>query len=289
LISGNEVAVGECRAGRLLAIDPTGNAPLLDGERTRDPAFGTPALFIGEREKEMAEALGYVVVDAGTTIVTHLGEVLRGNAHRLLGRQEVQHLIDVLARSAPKLVDDVIPNMLAIGDVVRVLRNLVREQVSIRDLRSILEALAELATSTKDPEQLTELVRERLVAQITGRLRRRDGSIAATTLDARLEEALRRSLRDIATGNGAPLDPELLRAITRGAEQSVARFAALEAPPAVIVPPDLRRYVRAILERKLPQIHVVSFREIDPNVPLRIVETLGPTALAVVTPGAAPR
>jgi flagellar biosynthesis protein FlhA len=274
LISGNEFASGICKSDRLLAIDPSGTAPILDGERTKDPTFGLPALWITARDREMAEALGYTVVDHATTIVTHLGEVLRGSAHKLLGRQEVQYLLDVLARSAPKLVDDVVPGLLGIGEIVRVLRNLVREGVSIRDLRSILESLAELATQTKDPEQLTELTRERLAPHITSRLKRRDGTIAALTLDPRLEDALRRSLRDIAAGTGAPLDPELLRAITAGAERAIQRFIAIEAHPTVITPPDIRRYVRAILERKTPQIAVVSFREIDSNVPLRVVESL---------------
>src|SRR4029077_12704809 len=122
------------------------------------------------RDRELAEALGYTVVDHATIIATHLGELLANNAHKLLGRQEVQHLLDVLARTTPKLVDDVVPNLLSLGDVLRVLRNLLREGISIRDTRTILESLAELSAQTKDPEQLTELVRERLAAQITTKL-----------------------------------------------------------------------------------------------------------------------
>ncbi len=134
LISGNAVGAGSCKAGRLLAVDPIGQAPPIQGEKTMDPTFGMPARWIAVRDKEMAEALGYTVVDHATVIATHLGELLRVNAHKLLGRQEVQHLLDVLAKTAPKIVDDVVPNLLSLGDVVRILRNLVREGISIRDL-----------------------------------------------------------------------------------------------------------------------------------------------------------
>src|SRR5579883_2050892 len=273
LVLGNEIGAGLCKAGRLLAIDPTGASTPLEGERTVDPTFGMPATWIAPRDKELAEALGYTVVDHATVIATHLGELLRVNAHKLVGRQEVQHLLDLLARTAPKLVDDVVPNLLSLGDVLRVMRNLVREGVSVRDTRTILESLAELSAQTKDPEQLTELVRERLAAHITSRLRGADGNVTALALDPRLEEVLRRSLRDIASGAGGALDPDMLRSLTANAEKAVAKVAA-GATPCIVAPPDLRRYVRAIFERKLPNVAVASFREVDPTVPLRIVERL---------------
>jgi flagellar biosynthesis protein FlhA len=274
LILGNPVGDGECRAGRLLAIATDSTTPPIDGEVTRDPTFGMPARWIAPRDKEMAEALGYAVVDHATIMATHMAEILRSNAHKLIGRQEAQHLLDVLARKAPKLVDDVIPNLIALGDLVRVLRNLVRENVSIRDMRTILESLAEFAPQTKDPEQITEMVRERLAPHITNRLRSTDGTIIAMALDNRLEDVLRKSLRDIVTGNAMPIDPEVLRNLSSNAEASLGKFSALGAPPTLIAPPDIRRYVRAVFERKLPQLSVVSFREIEQSVPLKIIETL---------------
>ena len=278
LISDNDVGAGSCRAGRLLAVDPTGSSPPIEGERTLEPTFGMPAYWIAVRDKEMAEALGYTVVDHATVVATHLGEILRTNAYKLLGRQEVQHLLEVLARTAPKVVDDVVPNLLSLGDVVRVLRNLVREGVSIRDLRTILESLAELTAQTKDAEQLTELVRERLAAHITSRVKGSDGNVAALTLDPRLEEILRRSLHEIAAGTGGAVDPEMLRNLTLSAERSLKKFGAISAAPLIVTSPDLRRYVRAIFERKLPQLAVVSFREIDPGAPIHILDRLMPTA-----------
>ena len=277
LILGNEIGQGLCRAGRLLAVDPSGLSPSLDGERTTDPTFGMPAWWIAQRDKELAEALGYTVVDHATILATHLGELLRSHAHRLLGRQEVQHLLEVLARTAPKLVDDVVPGLIPLGDLLRVLRNLIRESISIRDMRTILEALAEFTAQTKDVEQLTELVRERLAPQITSRFKGGDGTVAGMTLDPTLEDVLRRSLRDIAAGTGGALDPSMLRAVVQAAERAVTTFHSQQVTPLLVAPPDLRRYVRAIFEWKLPQLAIVSFRELEPSAPLRVIERLGPS------------
>ncbi len=274
LLLGNEVGRAECRSGRVLAIDASGYAPPIDGEETKEPAFGLRAVWVLTRDKEMAEALGYATVDHSTLVATHLGEMLRNFAGRLLGRQEAQHLLDVLAKVAPKLVDDVVPNLLPLGDVVRVLRNLLNERLSIRDLRTIMEALADAAHQTKDPEQLTELVRERLAPSITARLIGADRSVNVLALDPRIEDTLRRTLREIASGAGGGIDPELIRVLGEKVEASLAKFSALGAPPVLVAPPDVRRFVRAIFERKVPQLSVVSFREIEPSVSLRVVETL---------------
>jgi flagellar biosynthesis protein FlhA len=284
LLNGNRVGEGSCQNGRLMAIDPGGNAPPLEGDATVDPTFGMPARWIMPRDRDMAEALGYTVVDHATVIATHLGELIRNQAHRLLGRQEVQHLLSLLAEKYPKLVDDVVPALLSLGDVLRVLRNLLRERISIRDLRTAMEAVADLSEQTKDSEQLTELVRERLAPQITASVRGPDGSVAALALDPRLEEVLRASLRDIATGAGGALDPRLLRGLAEQAEQALAKFSVLGVAPLVIAPPDLRRYVRAIFEHKVSQYAVVSFREIEPSAPLRVVDSLGRDMSAALAP-----
>ncbi len=281
LLLGNEIGRGECRTGRILAIDATGVAPPIDGEAAKDPAFGMPARWVPVRDKEMAEALGYATVDHDTIIATHLGELLRSNAAKLLGRQEAQHLLDVLAKTAPKLVDDVVPNLLPLGEVVRVLRNLLAERVSVRDMRTILEAIADAVTQTKDPEQLTELVRERLAAQITSRLAGSDRSVAVMALDPRVEEVLRRSLRDIAQGTGGAIDPDFIRHVTAMVEKSLPKFAALAVNPCVVSPPDVRRFIRAIFERKIPQVSVISFREVEPSFQLRVIETLSSPAGSV--------
>jgi flagellar biosynthesis protein FlhA len=275
LLLGTEVARGSTRAGRLLAMDPSGSAPPIDGEATKDPAFGTPARWVLARDREYAEALGYTVVDHTTVIATHLSEVVRSHAHNILGRAELQHLVDVFSRTTPKLVEDLVPNLLSLGEVLRVMRNLLREGVSIRDLRSILEGLIELAPQTRDPEQLTEMMRQRLSRQITASFTGNDGTLAALVLDAPVEEMFRRSLREIASGTGGALDPEQARLLGLSIEASVKRMMQAGRTPCVVTSPDIRRYLRAFAERRCPELAVLSFRELEPNVTVRPFETIG--------------
>jgi flagellar biosynthesis protein FlhA len=274
LLLGTEVARGTTRAGRLLAMDPTGSAGPLDGEAVKDPAFGTPARWIHPRDRELAEALGATVVDHTTIVATHLGEVARSQAHKILGRAELQHLFDVFSKSTPKLVEDLVPNLLSATDVLKVLRNLLRENVSIRDLRSILEGLIELAPATRDTEQLTELARQRLSRQISAQYTGADDVLAGLVLDAPVEEMFRRSLREIASGTGGALNPEHARLLGLSLESAVARMVKAGRAPCVISSPDVRRYVRAFAERRCPQLAVISFREIEPDVTLKPFETI---------------
>ena len=274
LLLGTEIVRGTTRAGRLLAMDASGSAPSIDGEATKDPAFGTPARWIPTRDREYAEALGYTVVDHTTIIATHLSETVRSNAHNILGRGELQHLFEVFSRTTPKLVEDLVPNLLSFGEVLRVLRNLLREGVSVRDLRSILEALTELAPQTRDPEQLTELSRQRLSRQITASFLGTDGTLSALVLDAPVEDMFRRSLREIAAGTGGALDPEHARLLGVSLEASVKRMTLAGRSPCVVTSPDVRRYLRAFAERRCPSLAVLSFRELEPDVSIRPFETI---------------
>lgn len=274
LLLGTEIAQGNIRAGHLLAIDPSGNAPEIQGELTRDPAFGSAARWIHQRDRELASALGYTVVDATTIIATHLAEIVRGHAHELLGRAELQHLLDNFAKAHPKLTEDLIPNILSLGDVLKVLRNLLREGVPIRNLRSILEGLCELGMSTKDPEQLTEALRQRLTRQLTAVFKGMDGQISALVLDGPVEEMFRRSLRDIATGVGGALDPEQTRQVGEELERAVQAMIEAGKAPLCVTSPDIRRYVRAFAERRSPRLAVLSFRELEPSTPVRPFSTV---------------
>jgi len=278
LLLGTEVARGTTRAGRLLAMDPTGSAGPLDGEAVKDPAFGTPARWIHPRDRELAEALGATVVDHTTIVATHLGEVARTQAHKILGRSELAHLFEVFSKSTPKLVEDLVPNLLSTTDVLKVLRNLLRENVSIRDLRTVLEGLIELAPATRDTEQLTELARQRLSRQISAQYTGSDDVLAGLVLDAPVEDMFRRSLREIASGTGGALNPEHARILAVQLEAAVARMVKAGRPPCIIASPDVRRYVRAFAERRVPQLAVISFREIEPDVTLRPFETISFTA-----------
>ncbi|MCC6216223.1 MAG: flagellar biosynthesis protein FlhA [Polyangiaceae bacterium] len=277
LLLGTEVARGTLRTGRLLALDSSGSAPAIEGEAAKDPAFGTPARWILERDRELAEALGYAVIDHPTIVATHLAEIARRSAHQILGRAELAHLFEVFSRATPKLVEDLVPNLLGMSEVLTVLRNLLREGVSVRDLRSILEALIEIAPATRDTEQVTELLRQRLARQITSQMKGADGAIAALVLEPSIEEMFRRSLREIAQGTGGALDPELARSLGQALDAAVGRMGSAGRKPALVTAPDLRRYVRAFAERRCPELAVLSFRELDPNVTIIPFETVGAT------------
>ncbi len=274
LLLGTEIESANTKAGCLLALDPTGNAPTVAGEETREPAFGTPARWVAARDKELAEALGYTVVDHTTVIATHLAEVVRKNAHNILGRAELQQLLDVFSRTTPKVVDDLIPNLLSLGEVLKVLRNLLKEGVSIRDLRTILEGLAEYAGSSRDPEQLTELIRQRLSRQLTSAFKGPDGSLASLVLDAQIEEIFRNSLRGIASGSGGALDPRQTQILGEVLDAAVTRMERAGLRPCVVVSPDVRRYLRAFAERRTPSLAVLSFRELEPNINIQAFETV---------------
>jgi flagellar biosynthesis protein FlhA len=274
LLLGTEIAAGMTRAGKLLAMDPTGSAPSIAGEATKDPTFGTPARWIAGRDRELAEALGYTVVDHATIIATHLAEVARANADQILGRAELASLLEVFSKTTPKLSDDLVPNLLSFGEVLKVMRNLLRESVSIRDLRTLLEALLEAAPSTRDPEQLTELVRQKLARQLTSTFRGSDGMVATLILDPTVEAMFRRSLSEIAAGTGGALDPRKAQELGDKLEAGVARMQAQGLMPCLITSPELRRYIRAFAERRCPQLGVLSFREMEPSVGIRPVESI---------------
>ena len=280
LLLGAEIARGSMRAGRLLALDASGSAPALDGEATRDPAFGTPARWISLRDRDLAEALGYTVVDHATVIATHLAEVVRSNAHNILGRAELEHIFGVFSRSTPKLVEELVPNLLSFAEVLKVLRNLLRESVSIRDVRTITESLIELAPSTRDAEQLTELVRQRLSRQISNAFKGHDGAIQTLVLEPQVEEMFRRSLREIAAGTGGALDPEQARRLGLALEAAMKRLQSTGRVPCVITSPDIRRYVRAFAERRCPALSVLSFRELEADATIRPFETVSLSSAA---------
>ncbi len=280
LLLGTPVATGVTRSGRLLAMDPSGSASSVDGEATTDPAFGTPARWIQARDRELAEALGWTVVDHTTVIATHFAETARRHAHDILGRSELTHLFEVFTRSTPKLVDDLVPNLLTFGEVQKVMRNLLREGISVRDLRGVLEALIDLAPSTRDTEQLTELTRQRLSRQITSSFTDSERVLHTLVLDSAVEDIFRRSLREIAAGTGGALDPEHARALGMALEAAAQRMLASGKPACVVTSPDIRRYLRAFAERRCPLLAVLSFREIEPDATLKPFEIVNLTTAA---------
>jgi flagellar biosynthesis protein FlhA len=262
LLSGNEIGRGELRVQRVLAMDPAGNAPPINGEEVREPAFGLPARWILPSERDLAESFGYTVVDPATVAATHFTEMLRSAAPDLLGRSEAQELVDLFARREPKLVDELIPNLLSLGEVIKELKMMLRESVSVRDLRSVFEGLCDHARETKDTVQLCELVRARLARQISARFTSEDGKVCALVLDPRAEEVFR---------NGYPDAAQSQRLL--GSLDSAARgFAGVTTPPLLLCAVDVRRSVYEFLSRRVPGLSVLSYRELDSRATVR---TLG--------------
>jgi flagellar biosynthesis protein FlhA len=259
LLSGVSIAEGEVFVHRVLAIDPTGAATRgLPGEATTEPTFGLPAKWLAPSERARAEAAGCTVVDSAAVIATHLTELIRRNAHDLLGRREVQDLLEVAGKQNAKVVEELIPTLLPMGTVIQVLRKLLAEGVSIRDLRTILEALADHAPATKNADDLVEMVRQRLARRLTRAQLGADGSLRPLVLDPRVEQMLR---------EGGVKHTRSLAKLTDDLGNRAREMAMRDEPPLLVVAPDLRRTVAGIAQRHAPGLVVLSYREVDPTVP----------------------
>ena len=262
LLRGTEVARGRAFADRVMVLDPGGGEPDIEGIALQEPAFGLPARWVTDAQRRDAEQRGFTIVDAPSTITTHLGEVLRRNASELVGRQEMQELLAILAKDAPKLVEDVVPGTVTLGEVVAVAKGLLREGVSIRDLRTVLEAIAGAAPKSKDPVFLVEQVRRRMARHITARISDPRGVARAITLDRGAEQVLRASL---GVSEGEPmlaLDIDSARRLIERLEGHASRLLASGAPVVVLAPPDLRRALFDFASRFIPDLWVVCAREL---------------------------
>ncbi len=269
LLKGIEIARGEVRMGCALAINPgTVSAPV-PGIATREPAFGLDALWINAAERERAQLAGYTVVDPATVIITHLTELIRRHAHELLGRQEVQVLLDRLAKNQPKVIEELVPQHLPVGGVQKVLQNLLREGISIRDLVTILESLADHAPRQKDAEPLTEHVRQALGRSITKRFVSADGTLALITLAAPIERQLLDALQRTEEGAVLADEPVLAQRLMGRLGDWLERFATQHLPPVLLCSAALRPHLRRLLERVLPSLAVISPPEIASNVRIR--------------------
>jgi flagellar biosynthesis protein FlhA len=282
-LRGVELGAGRAFPDRVMALDPSGRAPELPGSDSvaaKEPAFGLPALWIPSGERGRAEIAGLTVVDAASVVTTHLSELLRRNAHELLGRQEAQELLVLCAKEAPKLVEDAVPGTITLGELVRVLRQLLRENLSVRDLRTILEGVADAAARSKDTGFLVEQVRRRLFRQITARVSDGKGVVHAVTLDRASEEQLRRTLGQ---SDGEPtLAPDVAtaRRLVDALESAGSRLATGGLPTVIVAPSDLRRPLFDFASRFIPDIHVVTARELTPGT---VVDPAGSIDLSVTT------
>ena len=265
-IKGIPVGEGELRLGEFLAMEAGQVSEKIEGIPTREPAFGLPALWIPASRKDEAEAAGYTVVDPTSVVATHLSEVIRSYAHELLGRQEVRRLLDQLKRDYPAVVEELVPQVVTVGEVQRVLQNLLREGVAIRDLVTILEAIGDGATTSKNIEYLTGLAREALGRQISAAYQGSDGSLPIITLEPRLEQQLAEALQQNERGSVLSLEPAFGQRLIERIAGWVEKAAVKGERAVLVCSPHLRFALRRFIERSLPHLPVLSYNEISAEV-----------------------
>ncbi len=270
LIRGAKVGGGEM-SGQYLAMDGGGVTERIPGTTTTEPVFGLPAVWIKGAERERAQVAGYTVVDNTTIMATHISEIIRRHAHELVGRQELQQLLDNLAAVAPKVVEDLIPNILNLGTVLRVVKNLLKEGVSIRDLRGVLETLADYGGLTKDPEMLTEFVRQALGRSIVELLAREDETLCVMTLDRDMEEMLTDAVQLSDQGSYLAMEPAAAQRLLNSIRQMSEKFEQQGTTPVILASPNIRRHVKRLTERFIPNMAVLSHNEIPPHVKIQSI------------------
>lgn len=270
-IKGNMVARGELLLNHYLAMSPGIDDDSVGGIETKEPAFGFPALWIDETTKERAELSGYTVVDPPSVVATHLTEVIKKHAHELLGRQETKTLIDNTKEVYPALVDELIPNVLTIGEVQKVLAKLLREKVSVRDLVTILETLADYGTYSKDPDILAEYVRQSLSRQITNQFTSGSEALKVITVGPSLEKKIAESVQQSDQGSYLALDPSSSQLIYHKLSEQVGKMVQSGQQPLILTSPTIRMYLRQLLERTMQEIPVLSYSELEPSVEIQSV------------------
>jgi len=277
LLMGVPVGEAEVYTDRELAINPGRVYGTVQGVETRDPAFGLNAVWIQRAERDNAQTLGYTVVDASTVVATHLSEILQSHAQELIGHEEVQQLLDVLAKTAPKLVEDLVPNRLSIGVVLRVLQNLLEERIPVRDMRTIAEALAEASARSQDPGALTAAVRVALGRSITQHINGMGSELQVITLDPSLEQLLQRSIQAVSEG-GAGIEPGLAERMHRSLVDSAQRQEAAGQPAVLLVTPPIRSWLAKLVRHSIPGLHVLAYNEIPDNKQIKVVANIGKDA-----------
>ena len=272
-LKGVEIGSGEVRTGLFLAIDPGSITATLPGVATRDPAFGLPAVWIESALREQAQALGYTVVDPGTVIATHLNHLVTLHAAELLGRLETQALLDHLGKSAPKLVEDLVPKMLSLSTVQKVLQNLLTEGVAIRDMRTIIDTLLEDAARVQDPSELTALVRVALGRSIVQQIFGSVSELPVIALDQGLERLLMQTLQ--AGHDSAAMEPGLADTLLERTQTTTQRQEALGHPPVLLTPAVLRPLLARFLRRTVPQLKVLSHAEVPEGKHIKVTSLVG--------------
>jgi flagellar biosynthesis protein FlhA len=262
VLKGVKIAGAELMVNHYLAMNPGDAARKIEGVETKEPAFNIPAIWIPENKKEEAKLSGYTVVDDATIMATHLTEVLRKHSSELLGRQEVQHLLDNLRKTYPKAVEELVPNLLSLGSVQKVLQNLIDERISIRDLLTIVETLADCAVLTKDADLLTEYVRNRLSRSIISPHIDEDGYLKLITMSQDVEEILLKGIQKTEHGSYLSVDPGIADSIITSIKAEAEKAMSKNIQPILLTSPIVRRHLRKMVEYFVPSLMVLSQSEL---------------------------
>ncbi len=273
-IKGVEVAKGEIVPDHYLAMDPGSVIDKISGIETVEPVFGLPAVWIKEDQKEDAQYYGYTVVDQSTIIATHLTELLKNNLHELFGRQELVRLLDNFKEYYPKVVSDLIPDILSLGVVLKVMQNLLREGVSIRDLRTILETLGEIGPASKDSNVLTEAARQGLYRTITDSVKGDGGDVAIFTLDHNIEEIIAQNIVSGDQGQQLSLDPKITQNILASLNEKMEEATNLGESMVVLCSPVIRHHFKRLTEKFIPNLVVVGHNELGAETSIRSLGTV---------------
>ncbi|MFT4579053.1 MAG: flagellar biosynthesis protein FlhA [Nitrospinales bacterium] len=272
VIKGVDVARDSIMMGRILAMNPGTTEKELDGIKTTEPTFGLPAVWIPSNKKQEAQMAGFTVVDPATVITTHIKETIKRHAPELLGRQETQALLDKFKETNPKVVEELIPNLLPLGKVQKVLQNLLKEQISIRDLRTILEQLSDYASLTQDADVLTEYVRQSLARPITKQYQSSDGTLSVLTLDRSIEDIIEGSIQKSETSAYLALEPNTAEKFLSKLRSMIEKITpTLETSPVLLASPGLRMHIRKFTERFLPDLAIISHSEVSPSVQIKTI------------------
>ncbi|MEE8421794.1 MAG: flagellar biosynthesis protein FlhA, partial [Dehalococcoidia bacterium] len=271
---GIEIGRGELMVSQFMAMDAGLATEEIDGVETVEPAFGLAARWITAGQKERAELLGYTVVDPPSVLTTHLSELIRRNAPELLSRQDTQTLLNTLKEEYPAVIEELVPAVLTVGEVQGVLQALLAEGVSVRDLVTICETLADRGKQTKEPALLAEAARAALARQLTMQHRSPDGSIQAITLDPKVEQALAASLQETETGMAIVVEPAMLQRLLASAATEFERSLAMGQEPVLLTSSRVRRPLRKLLERSLPTLPVLAYAELSNEVDVESVGTV---------------
>jgi len=273
-LKGVEIGQGEAFAGQFLAINPGRVLGELAGTPTQDPTFGLPAVWVGAEMREQAQSFGYTVVDASTVVATHLSNIIQSHAAELLGREETQQLLDRIGKESPKLVEDLVPKTLPLGTLQKVLQNLLQEGVHIRDMRTIIEALADHSIRTQDPEQLSAIVRTSLGRAITQSLFPGNSELQVIALAPQLENILMQATQTPGA-EGPGLEPGLADQLLRGVSKAAENQEQMGMPAVLLVPAPMRSLMARFLRRSISQLHVLSHAEVPDGRMIRVVATVG--------------